>query len=30
MGNKVTLKVDSKVSVVMEQALRMLHEVNSF
>ena len=26
MGNKVLLKVDSKVSVVMEQALRMLHE----
>lgn len=26
MGNKVLLKVDSKVSVVMEQALRLLHE----
>lgn len=26
MGNKVLLKVDSKVSLVMEQALRMLHE----
>jgi len=26
MGNKVLLKVDSKVAVVMEQALRMLHE----
>ena len=25
MGNKVLLKVDSKVAVVMEQALRMLH-----
>lgn len=25
MGNKVLLKVDSKVSVVMEQALRLLH-----
>jgi 1-pyrroline-5-carboxylate dehydrogenase len=25
MGNKVCLKVDSKVSVVMEQALRLLH-----
>ena len=26
MGNKVLLKVDSKVSVVMEQALRLLQE----
>ena len=26
MGNKVLLKVDSKVSVVMEQTLRLLHE----
>lgn len=26
MGNKVLLKVDSKVSVVMEQALRLFHE----
>ena len=26
MGNKVLLKVDSKVSVVMEQAIRLLHE----
>jgi 1-pyrroline-5-carboxylate dehydrogenase len=26
MGNKVLLKVDTKVAVVMEQALRLLHE----
>ena len=26
MGNKVLLKIDSKVSIVMEQALRLLHE----
>lgn len=26
MGNKVLLKVDSKVSIVMEQTLRLLHE----
>ena len=25
MGNKVTLKVDSKVAIVMEQTLRFLH-----
>ena len=26
MGNKPVLKVDSKVSVVMEQMLRLLHD----
>lgn len=26
MGNKILLKVDSRVSIVMEQALRLLHE----